>query len=154
MDAYPSATHYENIDENQSTVDLNTYVGSDWLGDGEQDEFHMEDTTAAILEVTEIKIWIIGFSRFSTYDLSITNNGTDYTTETGINMGGWRASTFNVSWTKTDLNNLQVRIESNVVSGPPGSAFIRFMALYAEVTYTPIPPTIYQNCVLQNVIIS
>ncbi len=137
-----SAPYYPYVSkgvQSPTAPSTSTYIGPD---KGVIDEFSME-TISSVASVSDVTVWYYGSSgsflgSFCPIRISVFLAGawidfpSGYVDMTGSNQ--WASQGFSGTWTQSDLDSLQIRIDADN-SGPGASATI--YAIYAEITYTP-----------------
>ncbi len=133
------SSHYLTIDEGtrQPTVpDTGDYIYIDW--DGYVDTFDTSSLTN-VSSVTQVKVWIYcdnwgGEEGTTDATGNIYMNSSWQTPQSFSCVGtaGWKSITFTGTWTKTDLDNMQVKLTSNISMW----GYINVYAMYAEIKYT------------------
>ena len=112
-----------------NTPDTSDYLESSGYGDVVLDM----STITNVASVTNVTVWAYANGPDIIVQGAIKMNGT-WTTLTDFGFtssASWKSVSFNGTWTQTDLNNLQVKL--NVPQWGSGNIY----AMYAVVTYTP-----------------
>ncbi len=147
---YTGSNHWDEVndDVNEPTAgEAGDYVYTgEGLGNDVADEFNMDNTISGVASVTDVTMWMYARSNpcgstCDTVDMDIYMGGswTTASTKTMTTAWTWYSATRSGSWTQTDLNNLQLRVNRNVVgAGPPSTQDdnVEVATIYADVTYT------------------
>jgi len=128
-------THYTRIDDGvrQPTAPTTSDYNSGYSTT--QVEIFNMSTIANVTTVTNVTVWVYGFTKYSAYTqkVSIYMNGSwkDFVTSPILpSPGTWWSASFDGDWTQADLDNLQVKIMNN------NAQWSGCSAIYAAVTYT------------------
>jgi len=151
----PSGSHYSAIDDTvtQPTPGWTSDYITEYLAE-ERDEIGFE-TIANADNITAVKVWTYGFHYYNVNDIegNVKMGVWQSTQSVSLGVGGtsgsaaWTSNTFggapSGSWTKSDLDGLEVRYKHT--SDPYGDDQAYIYTSYCQITWAPTPPAAVTN---------